>query len=254
MTGVALCVPVLNDRRGIADVLPRVERALSGIDTTVCIVDDGSRDGTLEWLDAWTAERPGYHVMRRQKTRPGCLRGAATREGLCWLLAHTAHDVFVDLDADGSQRPEEIPIALAHLAAHPLCDVVIASKYVRGSRVTGRPWSRRVGSFAYNGLLRAGLDPSLRDYSNSYRFYRRRAAELVARADTRHDTPVFLVEMVAAWLAAGLRIDELPTRYDERESGSSKVGLRDAVRGFAGAWDVILGARRGRYRVETPWV
>ena len=247
MTGVALCVPVLDDREGIADVLPRVERALAGVPHTVCVVDDGSRDGTLEWLQAWEADHPDCHVMRRQKLRPGCLRGATTREGMRWLLAHTPHTVFVDLDADGSQRPEEIPAALAHLEQHPGCAVVVASKYARGSRVTGRPWARRAGSRVYNAVLRAGLDPSLRDYSNSYRFYRRHAAELVLRADTRHDSPVFLVEMVATWLAAGLRVDEVPTHYDEREGGRSKVGWRDALRGFTGAWEVIRDARAGRY-------
>lgn len=248
MNGIALCVPVLDDREGIADVLPRVERALAGMPHTVCVIDDGSRDGTLEWLRAWEADHPECHVMRRQKERPGCLRGAATREGLRWLLAHTPHEVFVDLDADGSQRPEEIPAALAHLDANPSCEIVVASKYARGSRVIGRPWLRRVGSRVYNGMLRAGLDPSLRDYSNSYRFYHRRAAELVARADTRHDSPVFLVEMMATWLAAGLRIDEVPTHYDEREGGRSKVGWRDALHGFADAWGVIRAARRGHYR------
>ena len=41
----------------------------------------------------------------------------------------------------------------------------------------------------------------LRDWSNSFRTYRRRAAELVASADTRHDTPAFLLEMLAVWVA-----------------------------------------------------
>jgi dolichol-phosphate mannosyltransferase len=247
--GVALCMPVLDDRDGIADVLPRIDRVLAGVAHTVAVVDGGSRDGTREWLDGWIASHPHCHRIDRPKLRPGCLRGDATHAGLLWLLANTEHDVFVDIDADGAQRPEEIPTALDHLATHPGCDVVVASKYVAGARVTGRPWSRRAGSRVYNGLLRAGLAWSLHDYSNSYRFYRRRAAELVARADTRHDTPVFLVEMVATWLASGVRIDELPTFYEERAGGRSKVGLRDAVRGFTGAWDVILGARRGRYRM-----
>ena len=53
--------------------------------------------------------------------------------------------------------------------------------------------------------------------------------------------------MVATWLAAGLRVDEVPTHYDEREGGRSKVGWRDALRGFTGAWEVIRDARAGRY-------
>lgn len=249
MTRVAVCVPVLDDREGIADVLPRLHRALADTPHTVCVVDDGSRDGTLDWLSRWELDGADRHVLRRTKTRPGCLRGGATREGLRWLLAHTDATVFVDLDADGAQRPEEIPEALAHLDAEPACDVVIASKYARGSVVTGRPLARRVGSRVYSLGLRVATGRPLRDFSNSYRFYRREAAALVARADTRHETPVFLVEMLAVWFEAGLRIDERPTRYEERDAGRSKVGWRDAVRGFAGAWDVTRGLREGRYRV-----
>ncbi|MGH7295811.1 MAG: glycosyltransferase [Polyangiaceae bacterium] len=246
--GVALCMPVLDDRDGIAGVLPRLARVLAGTPHTVAVVDGGSRDGTREWLAEWIGAHPECHLLDRPKTRPGCLRGDATRFGLRWLLDHGSHDVFVDIDADGAQPPEEIPGALAYLAAHPGCDVVVASKYAQGSVVTGRPWSRRVGSRVYSRVLRAGLGGSLRDYSNSYRFYRRAAAAMVARAPTRHDTPVFLAEMLATWLGAGLRIDEVPTRYEERDGGVSKVGLRDALRGFMGAVEVIVGARRGRYR------
>jgi dolichol-phosphate mannosyltransferase len=249
MSGVAVCVPVLDDREGIAAVLPRLEKTLAGIPHTVVVVDDGSRDGTREWLEQWRAQRSNCHPILRERTRPGCLRGGATRAGLLWLLDNTRHEVFVDLDADGAHRPEEIEAALAHLRAHPECDVIVASKYVRGSRVTGRKWSRRAGSRVYNGLLRATLDRSLKDYSNSYRFYRRHAAELVARANTRYETPVFLIEMVATWLSSGLRIDELPTLYEERGGGNSKVSWRDALTGFMGASDVIVGARLGRYRV-----
>jgi dolichol-phosphate mannosyltransferase len=247
VNGVALCIPVLNDAAGLADVLPRLERTLAEVPHTVCVVDDGSTDGTLEWLATWTRDHPSCVLLARQKVGRGCVRGAATRDGLRWLLQHTTHGVFVDLDADGAQPPEEIPPALAHLAAHPDCAVVVASKYVRGSTVVGRPFARRVGSRAYNALLRAALGWSLRDYSNSFRIYRRSSAELVAAADTRHDTPAFLVEMVAVWRAAGVRIDERPTHYVERSTGGSKVDWSDALVGIAAAWDVIMGARRGRY-------
>lgn len=248
MTRVAVCVPVLDDRDGVAEVLPRLHRALADVPHAVCVVDDGSRDGTLAWLDAWAAEAPHRHVLRRVKTLPGCRRGGATRDGMRWLLANTDADVFVDLDADGAQPPEEIPAALAWLDDHPGSDVVVASKYAPGAVVTGRPLARRLGSRAYSLLLRAAVGTALRDWSNSFRTYRRRAASLVAKADTRYDTPAFLLEMLAVWVSAGLRVDELPTRYEERRAGRSKVGWRDAARGLAGAADVVRGLRAGRYR------
>ena len=139
---------------------------------TVCVVDDGSRDGTLAWLDEWSTAGPRRHVIRRTKTLPGCRRGGATRDGMRWLLEHSPAERFVDLDADGAQPPEEIPGALAWLDAHPGTDVVVASKYAPGAVVSGRPLARRLGSRAYSFLLRAALGVDLRDWSNSFRTYR----------------------------------------------------------------------------------
>src|SRR5213075_449221 len=164
------------------------------------------------------------------------------RAGLSWLLANTAHSLFSDVDADGANRPEEL-IQGAAVAASTGADVVIASKYVPGAVVTGRPLARRAGSRVYNLTLRALLDWRIHDYSNSFRLYRRGAAELLQRYNPLYDTPVYLVEMVAVWLAHGLRIVEMPTTYVERTAGGSKVVPGDFLRGAAGAIRVGLAYR-----------
>ena len=251
-SGVAICVPVLNERESIGALWGRIAIALEGRDWTVVFVDDGSTDGTLAWLEAKHADDPRCAFLRRTKNGPGCQRGAATRAGLEWLLAHTTHGVFVDLDCDGSQRPEELPAGIERVEQGGR-DVVIASKYVQGARVLGRSALRRLGSRTYNVMLRALLVSRIRDYSNSYRFYTRAAAELLLRYPASYTTPVYLIEMMAIWLANGLRIEEFPTLYADRVGGSSKVSLADPLRGFAGAWDVGRRYRRGEYaRRNSP--
>lgn len=245
--GVGVCIPTLDEAGRIDVILDAVTEQLGDRPFTVCVVDDGSRDGTREKVRARGAADPRFHLLEGTKAGPGCQRGAASRAGLRWLLDHTEHEVFVDLDADGSQRPAELPEGVA-LVASDACDVAIASKYAPGARVVGRPLSRRFVSRSYNLLLRTLLELRIRDYSNSYRFYNRRAAELLYGGAPQFTTPVYLIEMMAVWLSHGLRIVEFPTLYDSRAGGASKVSTADFVRCLPEALKLGWGYRTGRYR------
>lgn len=246
--GVGICVPVLDEREALPELLDRLDDALGDTPRTVCFVDGGSVDGTVAWIRERATARPDVDLVIDPRDGPGCQRGRASRRGLEWLLAHSDHAAFVDLDADGSQRPEELPAGLARLAEGDV-DVVVASKYAPGARVLGRPHFRRLGSRLYNSLLRVLLAGGLRDYSNSYRFYTRSAAALLLRHPIRYDGPIHLLEMLAIWLSAGKTIVEIPTRYEPRSAGASKVIPTDALRGFAGALEVGTRYRLGRYAV-----
>lgn len=253
MTGridIGVCIPVLDEVACLGRLMDDLGECLGGGRYTICVVDDGSADGTVELVERRAREDDRIRLLKRRKTRPGCRRGGASRAGMEWLLANTDHAFFSDVDADGANRPDELLRAVA-VAAREDADVVIASKYVAGSVVTGRPLARRAGSRAYNLALRVLLDPRIRDYSNSFRVYRRAAAELLARYQPLYDTPVYLVEMLAIWLANGLSIVEMSTRYRERRSGASKVVPIDLLRGAAGAVHVGLAYRTGRFRPLT---
>src|SRR5258708_5323450 len=91
------------------------------------------------------------------------------------------------------------------------------------------------------------MDGRIRDYSNSFRVYRRAAAEALDRFEPLYESPVYLLEMVAVWLSIGMRIVETPTRYSERSTGASKVVVADFLRGATGALYVALAYRAGRY-------
>ena len=250
--GLGICIPVLDEERSIGGLLARVEEVLAGVRHTIVLVDDGSRDRTVPTIEARARQGAPIELIRRAPSGPGCQRGGASRAGLSWLMSHTDHGVLVDLDADGSQRPAELVSGARHIATLGY-DVAIASKYVYGSRVLGRPPLRRLASRVYSGILRTFLDPRIRDYSNSYRFYSRRAAQCVLDFDAHHTTPIYLAEMMARWVAAGMTIIEIPTVYDERDGGTSKVGWRDLAEGLANALRVGWRFRAGRYdrRHET---
>ena len=244
---IGLCIPVLNERAGLSALLGDISACLAGARYTICVVDDGSIDGTIELVEECARVDQRIVLLKRRKSGPGCRRGGASRAGLSWLLANTSHAFFSDVDADGAHRPEELVEGTTIATAAP-ADVVIASKYVPGAVVTGRALVRRAGSRVYNLMLRSLMEWRIHDYSNTFRIYRRDAATLLQRFEPIYDTPVYLVEMVAIWLSHGLRVVEMPTTYCERRSGASKVVPGDFLRGAAGAIRVGLAYRAGRFR------
>ena len=229
-SGVFVLLPILNEADCIQELLDRIEGVLAGRDYLVGILDDGSTDGTLEIVETWMEAHPGRgHLIRGRKPGPGCYRGAALNRLMRWGLAHTRHDIFVEMDGDLSHLPEEMPPGLRLIEEGH--DVVIASKYLSGSREVHRHALRRFVSFVNTGAATWLLNPRISDYSNGFRFYRRSAAELLARHVPENRGPVYLGEVLAIWMREGMRVCEFPSTYIGRKTGHSKVIVRDVVRG-----------------------
>ncbi len=238
--GVFIDLPVLNEAENIEKLLDGIGCELQGLDYTVCIIDDGSRDGTLDLVRRAMVEHGSHiHLISRKKRGRGCLRGSALREGLLWGLRHTKHGLFVEMDGDLSHRPEELREGIRHIVEQSF-DVVIASKYLLGSLTTNRPIGRRLVSRICNTGVRTVLSRQISDYSNGYRFYTREAARIIARHRIRHGSPIYLTEAMAIWLRHGLRIGEFPSIYVGRNEGLSKVKWFDLLKGAFAVFDVAI--------------
>jgi dolichol-phosphate mannosyltransferase len=230
----------LNERLNLPELLDRIQVALGGVPHTICIVDDGSADGTVEYLEE-RMRQPGLniHLMRRVKKAHGSQRGSALYESLLWGLAETVHGVFVEIDGDLSHRPEELPDGIGRIVRGE-CDVAIASKYLPGSQVTNRPWGRLMVSRVCSLAVGCVITPRVRDYSNGYRFYTRAAAQLVADHRIRYASPIYLSEVLALWLSRGLRIQEFPTVYIGRFEGVSNLRMVDLVKAAVAIFEVSM--------------
>lgn len=229
MADVCLCVPVLNEMQNIGTLVAGITQAMKGRDYVLLFVDDGSRDGTVEFIRRAMASDARVKLIERVKTRLGCQRGGALFDGMVWALKHTACSVFVEMDGDLSHRPEELHLGIEALAAG--ADFVIASKYLDGAETVRRPVSRRAISAICNVAVRTLIDRSVTDYSNGYRFYTRAVAETIARHDIRYTSPIYLTECLAICLKHGFRVREFPSIYIGRNEGLSKLRPIDLIKG-----------------------
>jgi len=245
--GVFVNLPTLNEGQVIRELLEGIHRVLEPLSYTICVIDDGSTDGTIGCLEEFSKNRGHLYLIRRQKHGYGCQRGRAIKDALRWGVANTGHELFVEMDGDGSHRPEELMTGLRMLADH---DVVIASKYLPGGMTVKRELFRRFVSRFCTRYLQLLLGLSVSDFSNGYRFYNRRAAELATGLRSRYGSPVYLSEVLAYWVRAGMRIGEFPSTYIGRPFGSSKVRLLNHLWAFVAVLEISWRFHMNRFRVR----
>jgi len=233
-------LPVLNEIANIGPLLDRIETVLSGLTYTIGIVDDGSTDGTIAYLEE-RMRRPIHHLhlICRKKRLRASQRGAALLTLLRWGLTNTQHEVFVEMDGDLSHRPEELLEGI-RLVVQGHCDIAIASKYADGSVVLNRPVGRRLVSKVSSVAVSALISRSVRDYSNGYRFYTRSAAQLVANHKIRYGSPIYLSEVLALWLQCGLQVKEFPSTYIGRNEGVSNLRMADLAKAAIAVFEISL--------------
>jgi len=171
---------------------------------------------------------------------------------MMWALAETECDLIVEMDGDLSHRPEELPAGLSLLECGA-ADVVIATKYLPCSKVTGRPIGRRVVSLICNRAVRCLISPKISDYSNGYRFYTRKAAEAIADIRIVYASPIYLTEVMAIWISRQLSMREIPSHYVGRNEGLSKLRFIDLIKASIAIFEVayrlhIKGFEKSSYQ------
>ena len=228
---VLVVIPTYQERENIESIVRRVGAAVPA--AHVLVVDDGSPDGTGKIADELAEADERVHVLHR--TAKNGL-GAAYIAGFGWGLER-GYDVLVEMDADGSHAPEQLPRLLGALAG---ADLVLGSRYVPGGAVVNWPRRREILSRGGNLYVRLALGIRLKDATGGYRAFRREVLESIEYAAVASQGYCFQVDLARRTLAAGFRVAEVPITFAERVRGESKMSgdiVREAfVR--VGQWGV----------------
>ena len=230
---VSAVVPAYDEVECLPALVSELRAALeaSGRTWEIVLVDDGSRDGTGEAMEAESAREPRIRVYRLE-------RNAGQSAALAAGLARARGDVLVTMDADLQNDPADIPTLLAALEH---ADVV------SGVRATRRDdWLRRVSSRVANGVRRAALGDRVTDIGCSLKAYRREVLE---------GLPMFVgVHRFLPALCAfrGARVVEVAVNHRPRTRGVSKYGMGNRL--WRGIHDLVgvswLKHRLVRFRVR----
>jgi dolichol-phosphate mannosyltransferase len=212
---VLVIVPTYDERENLPRIVARIRAAVPA--AHVLVADDNSPDGTGELADELAAADDHVHVVHR----PGKQGlGAAYLHGFAWGMEQ-GYDVLVEMDADGSHPPEQLPDLLDRIDAG--ADLVLGSRYVPGGSVVNWPRSREVLSRGGNLYARLALGIDLRDATGGYRAFRRTTLEKLDLHDIASQGYCFQVDLAQRAIRRGLRVDEVPITFVEREYGVSKM-------------------------------
>ena len=231
---VAVVVPTYNERANIEATTGRIRRAVP--DADLLVVDDNSPDGTGELADKLAAEDSHIHVLHRSG-KAGL--GAAYIAGFRWALAE-GYDVLVEMDADGSHQPEELPLLLDALKS---ADLVLGSRWVTGGTVRNWPKSRELLSRGGNTYARLMLGIGLKDATGGYRAYRAATLRAIALDEVESQGYCFQIDLAMRAIRAGLRVVEVPITFIERVHGTSKMSRAIVVEAL---WRVTVWGVTGR--------
>jgi dolichol-phosphate mannosyltransferase len=241
---VVIVMPTYNERQNLEIMAGRIRESTPEAD--LLVVDDNSPDGTGDLADKLAEADSRVHVMHRTE-KAGL--GRAYVAGFTWALDQ-GYDVIVEMDADGSHRPEDLPkllTALADSSGNTGADAVIGSRYVPGGTVVNWPKSREFLSRGANIYNRIMLGVSIKDATGGFRAYKAATLRALDLGNIESAGYCFQIDMTLRVLQAGLKLTEVPITFVERERGASKMSnavIREAF--FRVAQWGIAARLRGR--------
>ncbi|WP_298459548.1 polyprenol monophosphomannose synthase [uncultured Cellulomonas sp.] len=214
--GVLVVIPTYDERENIDAVVGRVRAATPH--AHVLVVDDNSPDGTGDLADALAASDPQVFVLHRAG-KEGL--GAAYLAGFAWAFERD-YAAVVEMDADGSHLPEQLPDLLAAVGARA-ADVVLGSRWVPGGSVVNWPVHRKLLSRAGSLYARLMCGLHVADATGGYRVYRSEQLRELVADGVDSQGYCFQIDLVRRSVQAGLRVVEVPITFVERERGQSKM-------------------------------
>jgi dolichol-phosphate mannosyltransferase len=231
---VLVIVPTYNEADNVRQITERLRAAVP--EAHLLVADDNSPDGTGAIADELAAADDHVHVLHR----PGKQGlGAAYVAGFGWGLER-AYDVIVEMDADGSHAPEELPRLLNALRD---ADLVLGSRWVPGGKVVNWPKSREMLSRGGTLYTRLALGLPLHDATGGFRAYRSEVLEKIDLQAVASQGYCFQIDLAVRTWRAGFRVVEVPITFADRERGQSKMSsniVREAL------WRVTVWGAQAR--------
>ena len=218
-------VPTFNELESAPRLISRVCELIPEVH--ILVVDDGSPDGTADVVESMAqGELVGrIHVMRR-KEKSGL--GAAYLAGFSWGIEH-GYETLIEMDADGSHRPEDLVNLIKVSRANPSLDLIIGSRWVKGGAVRNWAKSRELLSRAANKYAKLMLHVGVNDVTAGFRVYKTSIIERIDFSTVLSQGYCFQIEMTRKVLSLNGKIKEVPITFIEREFGVSKMNMKIVI-------------------------
>jgi glycosyltransferase involved in cell wall biosynthesis len=235
---ISIIIPAYNEELRLPKSLERIRAYLDAkrISSEVIVVDDGSSDGTVQFMESQIAAWPGLRLVKNPGNRG---KGYSVRHG----TLEAQGKVILFTDADLSAPIEEADKLLAALATH---DVAIGSRAMdRSLIVVHQPWTREIAGMVFNTIVRVVLGLNIEDTQCGFKAFRREKSQIIFQQQ-RIERFGFDPELLFLAKRNGLTIAEVPVRWANAEG--TTVSMWDGIRAmFFEVAKVRWNAMTGKY-------
>ena len=213
MSLLTLIIPVYNERRTISEIIEKVKPLAIKNNWEVIVVDDGSNDGTYEFLRDY---KDKFFKLLRHERNMG--KGTSIRTG----IEHASSKYTIIQDADLEYLPEEIEILLNY-AIDKNADAVYGSRF-KDSKKKGS-FHFYLGNLFLTFITNLLFRSKITDMETCYKLVRTDVLKTLNLKSKRFEIEP---EITAKLLKRGIKIHELPISYFPRKAGK-KIKVRDGI-------------------------
>ena len=218
-------LPTYNEAKNIVKTIDML-LALD-INLDILIVDDNSPDGTGELVRSHYQE---YVNVETRPTKDGL--GSAYVFGFNWALKHN-YDLIVQMDADLSHDPKEVPAMFALLSEN---DLIIGSRYYGGLRVINWPVRRLYISYFANLYARLITGVPIKDLTAGFKAWKSDTLYLINFNECSSQGYCFQIETSFRAYQKNCKIKEHPITFTDRTVGESKMDKSVVIEAILKVW------------------
>ena len=217
-------IPTYNEAENIERLIAALSECVTGV--YLVVVDDSPNNLTAEIVSRIESNNPQVHLIKRV-SKGG--RGSAVIDGFRYGLENLNGEVFVEMDADFSHDPRELPKLLEKVDR---TTVVIGSRYLNGSKIVDWPLARFLASKLANLIIKMVLKMPIIDNTNGYRVYSKEAIEVLIGHNFISKGFILLSETAKVLHFNGFSFVEIPITFINRKRGASNATLAEYYDAF----------------------
>ena len=226
-TEVCFVLPTYNEEKNIQQILEGIfsnQTLVPSCRFRVLVVDDNSSDGTQKKVSQLIAKYPNLHMITGDKKG----LGDAYKRGFLYALSSFRPDFVFQMDSDGQHDPKLIPAFIEQINAG--YSLVVGSRFIEGGSTLDFSFRRKFISRLGNLLVRyAGGVRHIRDCTSGYRCISSSYLERCNLGFLSTRGYSFQSSLICELVVQGAKCKEIPITFSRRNSGSSKLSLRDQV-------------------------
>jgi len=225
-------IPTYNESKNIVRIIDKIFSVHDEID--ILVVDDNSPDGTGKLVKDKMQVSDRIHIIEREG-KMGL--GTAYLAGFKYAI-EKGYDYIMEMDADFSHNPEEIPNFLKYIQEY---DVVLGSRYIKGVNVVNWPLKRLLLSYFANLYTRIITGMDVKDATGGFKCFRATALSKINFDEVKSNGYSFQIEMTYRLWKKGAKVKEIPIIFVDRLEGESKMSKKIVYEAIFMVWKLKLG-------------